>query len=159
VDDRLTVRVGHGLGDIDEMGQQLEPLPQRPALGQRSLEGPAPHELLGRVERPVRPLRELVDGGDARMIQLRGEPRLPEEARPGGGRASGGALRSRRGHLLQRHLPTHEAVERAPDDRLSTAPQLLDAGVLSLPLRGDLRALRRNRWRRGLARLRRAQRA
>jgi hypothetical protein len=90
VDDRLTVCVRHGLGGVDQMRQQLEPLLHRPALGQRSLEGPTPHELLGRVERPVRAPRELVDGGDAGMIQLRGEPRLPEETGLGGGRARGG---------------------------------------------------------------------
>ena len=108
--------VGHRLGCVDEVREELEPLAQGPALGQRSLERPAPDQLLGGVERAVRTPGELEDGGDARMVQLGGEPRLAKEPGLGGSGASRGLLRSWPGELLERDLPSHEAVERAPDD-------------------------------------------
>src|SRR4030095_12829862 len=93
-------------GWVDEVREEPEPLAQGPALGQRSLEGPAPDQLLGGVERAVRTPGELEGGGDARMVQRGGEPRLAEEPGLGGSGASRGLVCSGRGELLERNLPS-----------------------------------------------------
>ena len=140
---RARMRIGNGLGGIDEVSEQLEPLSERAGLRQRGLERPSADQLLGGVKRAVRTLRELVDGDDSGVIELRREPRLAEEAGPGRARARRLAV-PRKSELLERHLPPHEAVQRTPDDRLSTPAQLVQPRVLSLGLDGnDLRFLDR----------------
>ena len=125
VDDVLAVRVGHGLGHGQEVGQQGEPA--REATLRRAderVERPAGDELHGVEGHAVRPSARLVDGDDRRVLEPRGDERLPHEA-PG---ARGG-----RGlELLQGDRAAQPPVARGKDAAHAAARELaLDRVVLA----------------------------
>ena len=85
VDDALAVRVGHRLGDGDDVGQERQAIGERLGLLHDLVERAARHQLHG-VERLARgPAAGFVDGDDRRMLQARGDQRLADEAARGFG--------------------------------------------------------------------------
>ena len=91
------VRVGDGLAQIDEVGEEFEAFCERARILDRLGEALAEDEFHGVVGRAVFAQAEFVDGGDAGVFELAGDFGFLEEA---GQHGSGSADRGDGGWLV-----------------------------------------------------------
>ena len=125
MDDAEVVGVGEGVRHRDDVRQEREP---RLALARRADRAGqrAAGDQLHRVERgPVRPAPDLVDRHDRRVLEVRGEHRLPLE--------TGCGLLVVAQHFLDRDHPPCAPVARA-QDASEAAPAVLGQDLVALAL-------------------------
>lgn len=126
VQDPARVRVPQGARDLEEHAGEARGRPRPAQL--RAREDVAERALLHdahRVEgRAVGAGAEIVDGDDAGVLELRGDPRLLDEAR-----GDHGILRDAGLERLQRHHAAHLAIERGDDLAHAAGAELLLEGV------------------------------
>jgi len=91
MDDTATVGVSDCLAEVGEVGQQVEPIGQRPAVAERLGEGAAADPLHRVIQSAIRADAQLIDRHDTGMLQLAGDPCLAQEADDGERRGAGGA--------------------------------------------------------------------
>ena len=130
--DAALVRMGHR---IDHLQPEPDDIARRqPRRAQPSTERLAVHQLHRDVEHPLPGadgryfFRNVVDGADMRMIQLRRQPRLSQQARPGDG-----VGQSLRGKHLQGGVSVEPLVVRSVDNPHPARADLLEDEVVAQP--------------------------
>jgi hypothetical protein len=108
VDDAAAVRVRDGLRHVDDVGQEREALGERALARDGLLERSARDELHRVEDLPARPPRGVVERDDGRVLELRRDQRLAEEAGLG---VAAAAVEQ----LLERHRPAEPPIGRAQD--------------------------------------------
>ncbi len=135
VDDAALVRIGDGLAELHEVGEQLQAR-AAPVLLERVGQRAAAHQAHGAVEvAGGGALAQLVDRDHARVLELASDARLAQEALLRVARAA-------RQELLEGDVAAHVAVVRDEDRRLAAARQLALQLVVAGLLAGQRIALR-----------------